>query len=76
MTMNDFMNALYNAVGCEVSGFYDGVAFLGTITETRVKYGNDIRVTVVDGSSTYLIDGVEMLAGDVGLFKNLHVYFK
>ena len=42
--MNEFMNALYNAVGCEVSGFYDGVPFLGTITETRVKYGNDIRV--------------------------------
>ena len=74
--MNEFMNALYNAVGCEVSGAYDGVAFLGTITETRVKYGNDIRVLVVEGDKTFMIDGSEMLAGDVGLFKNLHVYFK
>ena len=74
--MNEFMNALYNAVGCEVSGFYDGVPFLGTITETRVKYGNDIRVLVVEGDKTFMIDGSEMLAGDVGLFKNLHVYFK
>ena len=74
--MNEFMNALYNAVGSEVSGYYDGVPFLGTITETRAKYGQDIRVTVVDGNTTYLIDGTEMLAGDAGLFKNLHVYFK
>ena len=74
--MNEFMNALYNAVGCEVTGFHDGVPFLGTITETRVKYGNDIRVFVVEGDKTFLIDGTEMLAGDVGLFKNLHVYFK
>ena len=74
--MNDFMNSLYNAVGSEVSGVYDGVAFLGTITETRVKYGTDVRVTVVDGSNTYLINGTELMAGDVGLYKNLHVYFK
>ena len=74
--MNDFMNSLYNAVGSEVSGFYDGVAFLGTITETRVKYGTDVRITVVDGSNTYLIDGTELMAGDAGLYKNLHVYFK
>ena len=73
--MNSFMNELYNAVGREVSGSYDGVPFLGTITETRVKYGNDIRVFVVEGDKTFLIDGSEMLAGDVGLFKNLHVYF-
>jgi hypothetical protein len=76
MTMDDFMNSLYNAVGSEVSGVYDGVAFLGTITETRVKYGTDVRVTVVDGSNTYLINGTELMAGDVGLYKNLHVYFK
>ena len=74
--MNSFMNELYNAVGREVSGSYDGVPFLGTITETRVKYGNDIRVFVVEGDKTFLIDGSEMLAGEAGLFKNLHVYFK
>ena len=73
--MNSFMNELYNAVGREVSGSYDGVPFLGTITETRVKYGNDIRVVVVEGDKTFLIDGSEMLAGEAGLFKNLHVYF-
>jgi hypothetical protein len=75
MMMNGFMNELYNAVGREVSGSYDGVPFLGTITETRVKYGNDIRVFVVEGDKTFLINGTEMLAGDAGLFKNLHVYF-
>jgi hypothetical protein len=75
MMMNGFMNELYNAVGREVSGSYDGVPFLGTITETRDKYGNDIRVFVVEGDKTFLIDGTEMLAGDAGLFKNLHVYF-
>lgn len=74
--MNEFMNSLYNSIGSEVSGFYDGVPFLGTITETRVKYGHDISVTVVDGSATYLIKGTELLAGDAGLYKNLHVYFK
>lgn len=73
--MNSFMNELYNAVGREVSGSYDGVPFLGTITETRVKYGNDIRVFVVEGDKTFLIDGSEMFAGEAGLFKNLHVYF-
>jgi len=74
--MNEFMNALYNAVGCEVTGFYDGVPFLGTITETRAKYGKDIQVTVVEGNKTFLIDGTEILAGDAGLYKYLHVYFK
>ena len=74
--MNEFMNALYNAIGCEVTGFYDGVPFLGTITETRAKYGKDIQITVVEGNKTFLIDGSEILAGDVGLYKYLHVYFK
>jgi hypothetical protein len=73
--MNEFMNALYNAVGCEVSGIYDGVPFLGEIVLTRVKYGNDISVLVAEGDKTFLINGTEFLAGDAGLFKNLHVYF-
>jgi hypothetical protein len=74
--MNEFMNALYNAVGCEVTGFYDGVPFLGTITETRAKYGKDIQITVVEGNKTFLIDGTDILAVDAGLYKYLHVYFK
>jgi hypothetical protein len=76
MAMNDFMNSLYNAVGSEVSGYYDGVPFLGTITETRAKYGKDIQISVVEGNKIYLIDGTELMAGDAGLYKNLHVYFK
>ena len=73
--MNAFMNALYNAVGSEVSGVKDGLAFLGKITATRVKYGNDIRVTVEDEFNIYLLDGTELMNGEGGGYKNLHVYF-
>lgn len=74
--MNEFMNALYNAVGSEVTGFYDGVPFLGTITNTRVKYGNDIQVTVDIGGIDLLVNGSDLMAGEGGACKNLHVYFK
>lgn len=75
MTTNEFMNNLYNAIGCEVSGVKDGLAFLGKITATRAKYGNDIRVTVEDEFNIYLIDGAELMDGKGGGYTNLHVYF-
>ena len=72
------MNNLYGATGSEVSGFYAGAPFLGTITDTRVKYGGDIQVVVEDenGTMTYLIDGVALMDGGDAIYDNLHVYFK
>ena len=76
-TRNDFMNNLYKAIGSEVSGSYMGVPFLGNITSTRMKYGNEIQVSVEDTitDETYLIDGDTLLEGGNGLYTNLHVYF-
>jgi hypothetical protein len=74
--MNEFMNNLYNAIGCEVTGYHYDVPFLGTITRTRVKYGNDISVTVEDDKNIWIIDGIELMNGEGGAYKNLHVYFK
>jgi hypothetical protein len=75
--MNDFMNSLYGATGSQVSGTYMGTPFLGNITSTRMKYGNDIEVVVEDmvTDETYLIDGNTLLEGGNGLYTNLHVYF-
>jgi len=74
---NEFYNNLYKAVGSEVSGSYMGVPFLGNITSTRMKYGNEIQVSVEDTitDETYLIDGDTLLEGGNGLYTNLHVYF-
>lgn len=74
--MNEFLNSLYNSVGSEVSGYHNEVAFLGTITDTRVKYGTDIQVTVVDGTNTYLIDGTTLAGAYDACYSNLHIYFK
>ena len=74
--MNEFMNNLYNAIGTEVSGYLLNTPFLGTITYTRVKYGNDISVHVEDGANIYVIDGTALYEGEGGGYKNLHVYFK
>jgi hypothetical protein len=74
--MNEFMNALYNAVGSEVTGYHNNMPFQGTITRTRVKYGNDISVTVEDDANIWIIDGTEFLAGEGGGYTNLHVYFE
>lgn len=51
--LKEFMNNIYNAIGCEVSGFYNGTPFLGTITATRVAYGNDIRVTIEENDNIF-----------------------
>jgi len=73
--MSDFFNALYSAIGSDVSGFRDGVPFLGTIIDTRVKYGTDVQVTVKDGDDIFLINGSSIAAGGDSVYKNLHVYF-
>jgi|SaaInl5LU_22_DNA_1037371.scaffolds.fasta_scaffold15440_8 hypothetical protein len=70
-----FMGNVYNAVGSEVSGHYAGMPFLGTITETRVKYGGDIQVVVEEEHMTYLIDGTALMNGGDTIYDNLHVYF-
>jgi hypothetical protein len=74
--MKIFMNNLYGAVGSEVSGFWHGKPFLGTIVDTRVKYGNDIQVNVEDGNDIYILDGSVLYAGGNDVYTNLHVYFK
>jgi len=73
---NEFMNKIYNAIGSEVSGFRNGKPFLGTITATRVAYGNDIRVTVEENDNIFLIDGSTLYKGEDGVYTNLHVYFQ
>ena len=74
---NEFYNNLYKAVGSEVSGTYLGTPFLGNITSTRMKYGNEIQVSVEDTitDETYLIDGDTLLEGGNGLYTNLNIYF-
>jgi len=74
--MNDYMNNVYGATGSQVSGFAAGVPFLGTITDTRVKYGGDIQVVVEDTTMTYLIDGIALMNGGDAIYDNLHVYFE
>jgi len=74
---NEFFNNLYKAIGSEVSGSYMGTPFLGNITSTRMKYGNNVQVSVQDdlNNETYLIDGDTLLEGDNGLYTNLNIYF-
>jgi hypothetical protein len=74
---NEFYNNLYKAIGSEVSGTYMGTPFLGNITSTRMKYGNEVQVSVEDTitDETYLIDGDTLLEGGNGLYTNLHIYF-
>ena len=76
-TRNDFMNNLYKAIGSEVSGSYNSMPFLGSITSTRMKYGNDVEVVVEDmvTDEMYIINGNTLLEGGNGLYTNLHVYF-
>ena len=74
---NEFMNNLYKAIGSEVSGSYNSMPFLGNITSTRMKYGNDVEVVVEDmvTDETYLINSSTLYEGENGVYKNLHVYF-
>ena len=74
--MNSFMNAICNAVGSQVSGFYKDEPFVGTITTTRPKYGTDIQVAVTVPGDLYLIEATALYEGGGGVFTNLHVNFK
>ena len=81
--MNDFMNSLYNATGSVVTGYHGPHPFIGRIVDVRVKFGNDLRVTVEldepcgdDGAGDHLLfDGQELYDGEGMHSSNLHVYF-
>ena len=81
MDKKTFMEAVYGAVGTEVSGRCRGTEFLGEIIDTRVKYGEgDVQVTVKsqvtvkDGDEYYFIDASSILEGGDSTFSNLHIY--
>ena len=74
MDKKTFMEAVYGAVGTEVSGWCRGTAFLGEIISTRVKYGGEVQVTVQDGDEYHIIDGSTLLEGGDSTFSNLHIY--
>jgi len=70
--MFDFMNALWNAEGAEITGYKNGIAFHGTIIEVRAAYGGDIKLTVdVDDGTFVIVSGLAAARGE----DNLHVYF-
>ena len=69
------MNNVYGATGSQVSGYYKDVPFLGTITDTRIKFGGGIQVVVEDGTETYIIDATTLMNGVDSTYSNLHVYF-
>lgn len=74
--MNDYMNNVYGATGSQVSGYANGVPFLGTITGTRIKMGGSIQVVVEDNTETYIIDATTLMNGMDATYNNLHVYFE
>jgi hypothetical protein len=71
----EFMDKIYNAIDVEVSGYHKDKPFLGKITYTRCKYGNDISVHVEDDNDIYVIDGRALYEGEDATYRNLHVYF-
>jgi hypothetical protein len=81
--MNSFMNALWGSEGSMITGKVDGVPFLGYISDVRVKYGNDLGVTISYdqesvkdvGYGSDIIDGSEIYNGGNYKFSDLHVYF-
>jgi len=74
--MNSFMNALWNATGSMVTGFYNDEPFVGDIEDVRTKAGDDLSVVVktYDGE-TILLSGSELFEGAGNVTSNLHVYF-
>ena len=74
MDKKTFMEAVYGAVGTEVSGWCRGTEFLGEIIDTRVKYGGEVQVTVQDGDDYHIIDASTLLQGFDSTFSNLHIY--
>ena len=74
--MNDFMNNVYNATGSQVSGLANGVPFLGTIIDTRVKYGGGVQVVVEDADKVFVINADALMSGVDATYSNLHIYFE
>ena len=82
MDKKTFMEAVYGAVGTQVSGWCRDTAFLGEIIDTRVKYGGEVQVTVKvlngrtvkDGDEYHFIDASSILEGGDSTFSNLHIY--
>lgn len=81
--MNSFMNALYTAENTIVTGRKNGLPFLGYITKTRMKRGDDISVTITYdvesmkelNDASDIINGSVLLAGGNSVYSDLHVYF-
>lgn len=75
--MNEFMTALWNAEGCEITGFRNDEGFHGKIINVRTKAGTDLqaRVKDIDTGETFLVNGSTIYNGEGGVFHNLHVYF-
>lgn len=74
--MNSFMNALWNATGSMVTGFYKEEPFIGEIVNVRTKAGTDLSVTVAtEEGETFVFNGSELFNGAGTCSKNLHVYF-
>jgi hypothetical protein len=75
--MKDFMNALWNAKGVEVTGFMKLHPFHGEIVDVRVMYGGNLQARIEDKDTgeTFLINGDTLANGGGGVFNDLHVYF-
>jgi hypothetical protein len=82
--MNDFMNSLWNATGSTVTGYDNGLPFIGKIASVRSKAGNDLSVMVeltepcgnAAAGETLGFLGTELFNGHGGMSHNLHVYFE
>ena len=88
--MNDlekqFLNQLYHeGLGKKATGRYLGCDFFGTISEVRVAYGGDLRITIdFDDDEHIFIDGFDerdsiILSGaaivsDWGIVENFAIY--
>ena len=84
-TFNQKMNEVITLAnnGAVVTGVHVLVgAFTGFVDGVRVKYGNDIQLTVdLDvesrnntGRDVFLIDGSELVAGQGGVFHTLKIH--
>jgi hypothetical protein len=81
--MKDFMDNLWNAEGCSVTGYDNGLPFIGKIARVRAKLGGDLSVLVEltepcgnAAVGEYLgFLGTELFNGHGSMSHNLHVYF-
>lgn len=73
--MNSFMNALWNATGSMVTGFYNDEPFIGSIESVRTKAGTELSVAIRTDDELIMLTGTELCNGEGNLTSNLHVYF-